>query len=121
MDRGKTAFAAGADECYIGGKMSARAYAKGFDENEIEEITAFAHMRGRSVHVALNTMIGERELDEAVRYAGVLYDIGVDAVIVADIGLALALGGVPPICLSTPVHRWAFRTGGERRRSNALG
>ena len=101
MTAAKTAFAAGADECYIGGKMSARAYAKGFDENEIEEITAFAHMRGRSVHVALNTMIGERELDEAVRYAGVLYDIGVDAVIVADIGLALALSAAYP---NLPLH-----------------
>ena len=86
LEIAKMALNAGADACYIGGHFSARAYAKNFDEKQIAEILRYAHLRGKKIYVAVNTMLFEREMREALKYTRRLYESGVDGVIAADIG-----------------------------------
>lgn len=100
IDIAKAAFAAGADACYIGGKWSARAYATNFSEEEILKITSFAHLYRKKIYVALNTMLYEKELLEALKYIEVLQEIGVDALILSDLGLMQAAKqAFPTLCI----------------------
>ena len=83
------AFKGGADAIYIGGKrFSARASADNFSDEEIEEITDFAHSIGRKVYVTLNTLLFQDEFFDAVDFAKFLYQIDIDGVIIQDLGLA---------------------------------
>ena len=78
----------GADAVYLGGnKFSARAYASNFDNDSMIKAVDYAHSYGVKVYVTLNTILKESEIEEAVRYAGFLYEIGVDALIIQDLGL----------------------------------
>ncbi|SHE83196.1 U32 family peptidase [Clostridium fallax] len=78
----------GADAIYLGGsKFSARAYASNFDEEELEKAVDYAHLYGVKVYITLNTLIKEKEFKEAQKYIGFLYRIGVDALIVQDLGI----------------------------------
>lgn len=82
------AIEAGADAVYIGGKkFGARAFAKNFDIEEIERAVRYAHLHGTRIYVTLNTLVFDREIPEALEYARELYRVGVDALIVADVGL----------------------------------
>ena len=77
----------GADAIYIGGKrFGARAYAKNFDIDEIERAVRYAHLHERKIYVTLNTLILDKEMPEVLDYARELYAIGVDALIIADLG-----------------------------------
>lgn len=78
----------GADAVYLGGnKFSARAYASNFDNDNMIKAIDYAHSYGAKVYVTLNTILKENEVEEAVRYVGFLYEIGVDAIILQDLGL----------------------------------
>ncbi len=82
------AVAAGADAVYVGGKrFGARAYAKNFDTEELSRAVSYCHLHSVKLYVTLNTLIEDSELADAVEYASELYNIGVDALIVADIGV----------------------------------
>src|SRR5436305_10023409 len=87
------AFAAlhfGADAVYLGlKKFSARAEAENFTLDELDEITAYAHslQPRRRVFVTVNTLIRQDELVELVEAIAALDDIGVDAVILQDLGV----------------------------------
>ena len=82
----------GADAVYIGGKMfSARAYAKNFDIDEIKKAVSYCHLHGVKLYVTMNILIFGNELSEAIVFAKELYRAGVDALIVADVGLVCAL------------------------------
>ena len=82
------AVAGGADAVYIGGKsFSARAFAKNFELDEIREAVRYCHIHGVKLYVTLNTLIYDKELPSALEYAAQLYRIGIDALIIADIGL----------------------------------
>lgn len=79
----------GADAIYVGGnKFSARAYANNLDEAALEETVKYCHYYNVNVHVPFNTLIKENEIKDAIKYIGWLYEIGVDALIVQDIGIA---------------------------------
>lgn len=81
------AVAAGADAVYLGGKrFGARAFAKNFDMDELRLAVGYCHLHGVKLYVTLNTLIEDREMAEAVEYAAELYRMGVDALIVCDIG-----------------------------------
>lgn len=83
------ALANGADAVYLGGEeFSARASAVNFSRDEIVEAVDFAHIRGKKVFVALNILLGEEELDRALEYVGFLWEVGVDALILQDLGMA---------------------------------
>ena len=78
----------GADAVYIGGKrFGARAFAKNFELSEIQDAAVFCHLHGVKLFVTVNTLIYDRELEEAYAYCRELYEIGVDALIVCDLGL----------------------------------
>ncbi len=82
------AVAAGADAVYVGGKrFGARAFAKNFDIDELSAAVKYCHLQGVKLYVTLNTLIEDREMAEAVEYAAELYRIGVDALIVCDLGV----------------------------------
>ena len=81
------AVAAGADAIYIGGKrFGARAYAKNFDSEELSRAVSYCHLHGVKLYVTLNTLIEDGEMADAISYAAELYNIGVDALIIADVG-----------------------------------
>ena len=95
----------GADAVYIGGELfNARMNAANFGAEEIIEAIGFAHKRNVSVHVTMNTLVADDELHRALRYAEFLYEIGADALIIQDLGLArLIRSSMPdiPLHLST--------------------
>lgn len=78
---------AGADAVYLGGRsFNARAYAKNFDSEALWRGVRYAHLFGVRVYVTLNTLIFDREMSEVIEYARELHEMGVDALIVADLG-----------------------------------
>ncbi|HBC96053.1 MAG TPA: peptidase [Clostridium sp.] len=91
------AIGAGADAVYLGGnRFSARAYAQNFDDKNMENAVEYCHLNNTKVYVTVNTIIKEKELDKAYRYAKLLYNMGVDALIVQDIGLSSVLQEMIP-------------------------
>ena len=87
----------GADAVYIGGKLfSARAYARNFDLDEIKKAVSYCHLHGVKLYVTMNILLYDNELDEAVAFAKNLYRLGVDALIVADLGLVSRLRSEVP-------------------------
>lgn len=80
---------AGADAVYLSGKkFGARRFADNFSESEIVKGLEFAKLRGVKVYVTVNTLIKDSQIDEVVEYLVWLYKIGVDAVIIQDLGVA---------------------------------
>ena len=78
----------GADAVYLGaGAFNARAFAKNFSLDELASTVDYCHARGVSVHVTMNTLLLDKELESALKTARELYCLGVDALIVQDIGL----------------------------------
>lgn len=85
----KAAVQSGADAVYIGGsQFSARKSAVNFSIEEIEDAVKYCHLRDVKLHVAANILIKEKEVDSFLEYIGKLNDIGVDAVIIQDVGMA---------------------------------
>ncbi|MBQ9266905.1 MAG: U32 family peptidase [Clostridia bacterium] len=82
----------GADAVYMGGKLfNARANASNFDLEELSKIVQYAHLRNVKIYITLNTLLNDQEMKEALDFAYSIYEIGVDAVIVQDLGLASVL------------------------------
>jgi len=78
----------GADAVYFGGKdFSARQYAANFSREELQEAVCYCHVRGVKVYVTVNTLVRNDELEKALDYLFFLYNTGVDAVIMQDLGL----------------------------------
>lgn len=78
----------GADAVYLAGKKyGARAFAENFTLEEIKEATQTCHIYGVKIFITVNTLIYEQEIKEALEYIEQLHKIGVDAVIMQDIGL----------------------------------
>ena len=104
LEGGRVALSAGADAVYIGApKFGARA-AAGVSLEDIATLTREAHEVGARVYVALNTILTDEQLPEAVSLAWDLYDAGADALIIQDMGLLME--ELPPIPLhaSTQCH-----------------
>ena len=88
MEHLKVAINAGASSVYLSGKnYGARKFAENFTLDEIGEAVNIAHMHNVKVYITVNTLIKEDELESVVDYLSKLYAIGVDAVLVQDLGL----------------------------------
>ena len=88
MEHLKVAVNAGASSVYLSGKdYGARRFAKNFTLDEIDEAVDIAHMHNVKVYVTVNTLIKEDELEDVINYLSKLYAMGVDAVLVQDLGL----------------------------------
>ena len=104
LEFGREAVNHGADALYIGAPaFGARAAATNTIE-DIEELVRYAHLYGSKVFTTVNTLLFDSEIDDAVRMIHRLYDIGVDALIIQDLGLLEC--DLPPIELhaSTQCH-----------------
>ncbi|WP_371369592.1 hypothetical protein SRRS_26930 [Sporomusa rhizae] len=92
----------GANAVYLGGKMfGARHYAPNFTDEELADSVRFAHLRGVLVYVTVNTLLDDTEIPVLVDYLRHLYTIGVDAIIVQDLGVAVVAKKVVP---NLPLH-----------------
>ena len=103
---GRAAISHGADAIYIGGpKFGAREDA-GNSLQDIEILVEEAQIFGVKVYVALNTILYDSELEDARQQIKNLYEIGVDALIIQDMGILEM--DLPPIPLhsSTQLHNY---------------
>lgn len=93
----RAAIAAGADTVYgaLGG-FNARVSAHGYTDDEFLRGCAVAHAHGVRVYVTLNVFVFDDELADAVALGAHAHELGADALIVADAGLACALRAVIP-------------------------
>lgn len=98
LESGMAAIDHGADAVYIGApKFGARA-AAGNSLDDIANLVAYAHTYNTRVYVALNTILHEDELREAESLIWDMYRVGVDALIIQDMGITRL--HLPPI----PLH-----------------
>ncbi|HTX61578.1 MAG TPA: U32 family peptidase, partial [Methanobacterium sp.] len=89
MEALKAAVNTGADAAYLSGKnFGARQYAANFDEEQMVQALEYAHLRNVKVYVTVNTLVYDSELESVARYLIWLYEIGVDALILQDVGVA---------------------------------
>lgn len=98
----KAAVFAGADAVYLGGPaFGARASARNFSREELAWAAAFCRARGVRVHVTVNTLLRDSEMEEALSLAAFLCSLPVDAVLVQDMGLFALLRQRAP---GLPLH-----------------
>lgn len=84
----KAAFKFGADAVYIGGPfMQLRAAVKGFSLTGIKEAVEYAHSLNKKLYVTVNSYAKGYEFADIGNYAKELYSVGVDAIIVSDLGV----------------------------------
>ncbi len=104
---GKAAINCGADAVYIGAPKFGAREAAGNSLSDIAGLCRHAHRYRGRVYVAVNTILTDAELEEARRLIWQLYDAGIDAVIVQDMGL-LEIDLPPlPLFASTQTHNAA--------------
>ena len=94
---GREAILHGADAVYIGGPAFGARHNAGNPVRDIADLVAFAHRFHARIYATLNTILHDAELEAARKLVYELYDAGVDALIVQDMGL-LELD-LPPIDL----------------------
>lgn len=101
MEALKAALSNGADAVYLGGKLfNARQYANNFDEQELAEAVKLVHGFRGKIYVTVNTLLHDHELEQALDYLRFLYNLGVDGIIVQDLGLVyLARAALPNLKL----------------------
>lgn len=83
------AIEAGADAVYLGlNEYNARLRAKNISMKTLSYLVPFAHKKDIKIHVALNTLVKQNELKDVIDILYQLEQIGVDAVIIQDLGVA---------------------------------
>ncbi len=87
LEIGLSAIRYGADAVYIGGESFGARKTAGNDTRDIEKLVKSAHKFGVKIYVALNTILEDKELIEAQKLINSLYNVGVDALIIQDMGL----------------------------------
>ena len=102
MDALRAAVQSGANAVYLGsGPFNARQNAKNFSLEELPDAVRYCHIRGVQVHLTLNTLVTDRELEQAARTITAAVKAGVDAFIVQDLGLVSLLQQMAP---EVPLH-----------------
>ncbi|MCW7753611.1 U32 family peptidase [Desulfobotulus sp. H1] len=101
---GRAAILHGADAVYIGADRFGARAAAGNSMQDIEELCRFAHLYHARVYLALNTLLGDHELEAVRSLVEESWNAGVDAIIFQD--MALLQMDLPPIALhaSTQMH-----------------
>lgn len=105
---------AGADAVYMGGKaFGARQYASNFDREEMTRAVYFAHMHRVRLYITVNTLVDDSELKELADYLLFLNNVGVDGIIVQDLGvIRLARKIVPELPLHASTQMTVTNSGG---------
>lgn len=117
----KTAVYYGADAVYLGGKsFSLRAFSDNFTDEELIEAVKFAHVKNVKIYVTVNIFARNSDFEKAADYFRFLEKIGVDAVLITDVGLISLCKSVAPdlkIHLSTQantLNKYAVKFWGEQ-------
>lgn len=93
----KAAVHSGTDAVYLGGSLfNARASATNFANDELKEAVDFCHLRKVKVYVTVNILIADKEFPELDKFIRFIDLIGVDGVIVQDIGVAMYIKKIAP-------------------------
>lgn len=123
LDQMLAAIAAGADAIYAGlGGFNARVSAHGFTDNEFARGCAVAHAHGVRVYATLNVFVFDDELSDAVALGAHALELGADALIVADAGLACALrAAIPGVEIHLSTQAGAHSEGAVRLAADELG
>lgn len=88
LEKLKVAVLYGADAVYLGGqKFGLREASENFTYDEIREGVEFAHQHNSKVFVVLNGFLHDKDIDELPEFLTFLEGVGVDAVIVSDLGV----------------------------------
>ncbi len=99
MERLKMAALYGADAVYLAGEsFGMRSFAGNFSRQELPQAVAFAHEHGVRVHVTVNTMPRNGEIEQLPAWLELLDEVGVDALIAADLGAFTLAGRYAPRC-----------------------
>lgn len=98
LEAGMAAISCGADAVYIGAPRFGARQAAGNAVKDIELLCNYAHQYHAKVYVALNTLLYDSEIAEAVQICYDLHAAGIDALIIQDMALMEAV--LPPI----PIH-----------------
>ena len=102
MDALRAAVQNGADAVYLGcGSFNARQSAKNFTIDTLGEALKYCHVRGVQVHLALNILVGDREMQKVADLIRAAAQAGVDAFIVQDWGVVQLCRQIAP---HVPVH-----------------
>ena len=92
----------GADAVYLGfGDFNARRSAHNFTPEEFEKAMRYCHLRACKVYVTMNTLVNDREMPAAMAAARLASEMGADALLVQDLGLARAIRSAFP---DLPLH-----------------
>lgn len=96
----------GADAVYIGAPAFGARMSASNSVADIELLVKHAHTFGSRVYVTLNTILFDNEIDPATKLIHALYNVGIDALIIQDMGLLEC--DLPPITLhaSTQTHNY---------------
>ena len=87
----------GANAVYLGcGAYNARQGAKNFTPQMLAEAVKYCHIRGVAVHLTLNTLVSDREIDDVIELIRHAASVGVDAFIVQDLGVAQLCRQIAP-------------------------
>lgn len=97
LECGLAAIHHGADAIYVGAPQFSARSAAGNTIADIEKLCQYAHLYHAHVHVALNTILTDKELEQARKIIFQLYNAGIDALIIQDLGI-LQLD-IPPLAL----------------------
>lgn len=85
----KVAVQNGANAVYFGAEeFNARINSTNFSREELVQAIEYAKLRGVKTHLTLNILIKNEEFDEAIKLVEFAYNLGIDAVIIQDLGLA---------------------------------
>ncbi|MBE6951651.1 MAG: U32 family peptidase [Ruminococcaceae bacterium] len=102
MEALKAAVQNGANAVYLGcGSFNARQSAKNFTIPTLYEAVKYCHVRGVQVHLTLNTLVSDREMDDAAELIRQAASAGVDAFIVQDLGVVQLCRQIAP---KVPIH-----------------
>ncbi len=94
-EQGREAINHGADAIYIGASNFGARVAAANNIEELDRLTRYAHIYHAKVFATVNTLLFDNELEEATSLLHQLYNIGVDAAIIQDLGLLEC--DIPPI------------------------
>jgi putative protease len=104
LECGIAAVDCGADAVYIGAARFGARVKAGNSVADIEALARHAHRYWARVYVTVNTLLYDHEISEAVRLIWRLYEAGVDALIVQDVGLLECDLPPLPLIASTQMH-----------------
>ena len=102
MESLRAAVQNGADAVYLGvGEFNARQSAKNFTLETLNEALKYCHIRGVQVHLTLNTLVADREMQQVRNLIRAAAQAGVDAFIVQDWGVVQLCRQIAP---HVPIH-----------------